>query len=271
MNMKIIFAHLIFLISFSAQASWPDYYTVEESESLRSHHSDPSLNPMEALNGLAEEARAKILDFNLLSWTHHNEELADPEVPYDRKSQYGTWVRDPREKNCYNTRARVLIRSSEIPVSFSTNGCTVVSGQWHDPYSDSEFTQASDLQIDHVVPLKNSYVSGAWKWDGAKRCLYGNFMSNEFHLLAVNGHDNMKKGDRTPEEFMPPNEAYACTYLTIWLKIKLIWNLAMTPSEAQAISQLVKQNNCDESLLVMTSEDLNHQRESILENMTLCQ
>jgi hypothetical protein len=81
----------------------------------------------------------------------------------------------------------------------------------------------------------------------------------------------MKKGDRSPEGFMPPNLNYACDYLTIWLKIKLIWNLAMTPSEAQAISELVKQNNCSESLLTMSSDDLNSQRESILENSGLCQ
>jgi hypothetical protein len=265
-----VFAILFFLISFSVQASSPDYYTVQEGVSER--FTGVSLNPMAVVSEIIKESTKKTLELNLnlMSWDHHDEELEDPAIPYDRKSQYGTWVRDPKENNCYNTRARVLIRSSETPVSFNASGCTVVSGQWHDPYSNREYTQASDIQIDHVVPLKNSYVSGAWKWDSQKRCLYGNFMSNEFHLLAVNGPDNMRKGEKTPEKFMPPNEAFACDYLAIWLKIKLIWNLAMTPGEAQAISELAKQNQCDESLLVISSQDLSRQRESILDNMTLC-
>jgi hypothetical protein len=269
---QFVFAHLIFLISLSAQASVPDYYTVQESvaQSSREDSVEVSLDPISTLSEILETSAKKDFNLNLMSWNHHNEELVDPAVPYDRKKQYGTWVRDPREKNCYNTRARVLIRSSDTPVNFSANGCTVTGGQWHDPYSNRQYTQASDIQIDHVVPLKNSYVSGAWKWDTSKRCLYANFMSNEFHLLAVNGPDNMKKGDRTPEKFMPPNRAYSCSYLTIWLKIKLIWNLAMTPSEAHAISELVKQNQCDPSMLAMTSQDLSKQRQGILDNMNLC-
>ncbi len=265
---QLVFAYLIFFISFSTLASSPDYYTVQDN--LSSKISDVSLSPISTFSQVLEESAKKTFDLNLMSWNHHNEELVDPAISYERKTQYGTWVRDPKEKNCYNTRARVLIRSSDTPVSFNASGCTVTAGQWHDPYSNRQYTQASDIQIDHVVPLKNSYMSGAWKWDFKKRCLYANFMSNEFHLLAVNGPDNMRKGDKTPEGFMPSNAAYSCDYLTIWLKIKMIWNLAMTPSEAQAISHLVKQNHCDMSLLVMTSQELSQQRQSILESMTLC-
>lgn len=280
--MKLGVANLILLISFSVQGSTPDYYTVEEFEPQNfnrglaqgsaTESSATSMNPLDTFSAVMKASTLKSfdLDLNLMSWQHHDEELEDPAIPYDRKNQYGTWVRDPRENNCYNTRVRVLIRTSEVPVSFTDNGCNVVSGQWYDPYSDQQYTEARDLQIDHVVPLKNSYVSGAWKWDGNKRCLFANFTSNDFHLLPVNGHENMKKRDKTPEDFMPSNVNFACHYLSIWLKIKLIWNLAMTPSEAQAISELVKQNQCDESLLLMTADELSKQRESILENMSLC-
>ncbi|HEY8270913.1 MAG TPA: hypothetical protein VIG33_08485, partial [Pseudobdellovibrionaceae bacterium] len=179
---QLAFINLVFLISFSVQASSPDYYTVEETEAQKfnhSIHSDStegffSLNPMNAMSEVVRDSAAKVLDFSLslMNWVHHNEELEDPDVPYNRKNHYGTWVRDRRENNCYNTRARVLIRDSQIPVTFNDKGCTVLSGQWYDPYSNQEYTQASDIQIDHVVPLKNSYVSGGWKWDSSTRCLY---------------------------------------------------------------------------------------------------
>jgi hypothetical protein len=88
--------------------------------------------------------------------------------------------------------------------------------------------------------------------------------------MAVNGSDNMRKGDRSPEGFMPPNRAYACTYLANWLKIKSIWNLALTPSEAQAIRRLKQDHHCDAGTLSMAPQDLSQQRQEILANMNLC-
>jgi hypothetical protein len=261
--------HLVFttacLFSFSTLAYSPDYYTVRETTSS---FTENSFNPFDTFEELSVQATAQIL--NLLNWQHHAQALEDPRVPYDRLAQYGTWVKDPRDGTCYDTRAKVLIRQSEVPVRFNSRGCSVISGKWLDPYSDRIYTQASDLQIDHVVPLKNSYISGAWKWDSQKRCLYANFLQNDFHLLAVNGNDNMKKGDRSPEEFMPDNATFSCEYLSSWLKIKLIWNLAMTPSEALGIEQLAKENHCDASDMSFKVKDLRAQRQSILTNMELC-
>lgn len=36
--------------------------------------------------------------------------------------------------------------------------CTVGSGNWVSPYDDAQFTQGHDLDIDHLVPLKNAWV-----------------------------------------------------------------------------------------------------------------
>lgn len=265
----LVFAHLILALSVS-KASSPDYYTVHDG--TQPEIQEVNLDPVEALSEMAETAARKVTaTLDLMTWDHHEETLQDPSVPYNRKNHYGTWVRDPRDTTCYNTRAKVLIRSSSVPVSFSSsNRCSVRGGEWHDPYSNRQYTDAADVQIDHFVPLKNSYVSGAWKWTGKKRCLYANFMSNDFHLMAVNGPDNMKKGDRTPEGFMPPNVGYACRYLANWLKIKLIWNLALTPSEGNAIARLARQNHCDSVTLSMATQDLSQQRRAVLDNMDLC-
>lgn len=266
-----LIAAFIFFISVASLATAPEYYTVHDETFVNESASAPTaMNPLETFAEFAQQVAREIAELDLMNWERHPEALPAPTTPYNRKKHYGGWVRDARDKTCYNTRAKILIRTSEVPVSFTSNGCTVASGQWHDPYSNRQYTSASDLQIDHVVPLKNSYISGAWQWDASKRCLYGNYAENGYHLLAVNGPDNMRKGDRTPEGFMPPNEAYACEYLAIWLKIKLIWNLALTSSEAGAISNLVAQHQCDHDTLSMASLELRRQRQSILDNMGLC-
>jgi len=266
----LVLVHFIFVSSFSAAAS-PGYYTVHESAAQEFTQED-ILDPMETLTELAATAARKVAaQLDLMQWDHHAEALPDPTVPYNRKAQYGSWVRDPRDSSCFNTRAKVLIRSSSVPVGFQgNNNCNVKSGLWLDPYSNRQYTDSGDIQIDHVVPLKNSYINGGWKWDAKKRCLYANFMANEYHLMAVNGPDNMRKGDRSPEGFMPPYRAYACDYLAIWLKIKLIWNLTLTTSEAGAISQLAKQNQCDPAKLSMEMQELSQQRRSIVDRMDLC-
>jgi hypothetical protein len=37
------------------------------------------------------------------------------------------------------------------------NACESTSGTWTSPYDDKKWTSASDLQIDHMVPLKNAW------------------------------------------------------------------------------------------------------------------
>ncbi|WP_415063571.1 DUF1524 domain-containing protein [Bdellovibrio sp.] len=258
----------------SGNAQFDNYYTVKEQSSLSSEPS-VSINPVDAaenfwdLSENLQELTAKI--YSLLDFDNHNEKYGNVNEPYSRKKHFGTWIRDRRDTKCYNTRAKVLIRDSAVNVNFNSSGCTVASGKWADPYSGRDYTRASDIQIDHFVPLKNAYISGAYKWDKVKRCLYANFLGNDFHLLPVFGNENSRKGDRTPEEYMPLNRAYNCQYLAQWLKVKLIWSLGLTPPEKEAILSLVRDNHCNKTELSYTSQELDQQRRFIADNMNLCQ
>jgi hypothetical protein len=147
----------------------------------------------------------------------------------------------------------------------------VKSGTWDDPYTGRTYTSADDIQIDHFVPLKNAYMSGADKWTKKQRCLYANFMGNKFHLLSVFGKENMKKSDRGPEGYMPPNNSYQCQYVAQWLKVKMIWNLGLTPPEKAAIENLAQSNHCTATELAYTQNDLDKQRRFIADNKDLCQ
>jgi hypothetical protein len=55
-----------------------------------------------------------------------------------------------------NTRESVLKRDGVNVVTSSS--CAATSGSWYSPYDGATWTSASDVDIDHLVPLSN-----AWK------------------------------------------------------------------------------------------------------------
>lgn len=214
---------------------------------------------------------AKVLVLNLLKWTLHSQTRPNPEEAYIRKLHFGRWINDPTDDTCMNTRAKVLVRDSEGTVTFRNNrNCVVDMGQWHDPYSGTDQTDSRIIQIDHMVPLKHAYMSGAYQWDYKTRCLYANYLGYHNHLVPSTARENTSKGDRAPDKYLPSNEGYRCQYVKDWLTIKLIWRLNMTPDEVQAIHQVVTNLNCKVSDFKVSQEDLANQRQYMQDNIEYC-
>lgn len=209
---------------------------------------------------------------SLLSWSLHSRDEDLLIENYNRKLKFGRWINDSDNNNCFDTRALVLIRDSDKEVLFkSNNRCAVESGNWKDPYTGKTFTSSKDIQIDHVVPLKNAYMSGAYKWNFKTRCLYANYLGNDFHLLSVNATENMRKGDRSPDKYMPPNPGFTCTYIKDWLSIKFLWGLKMTLAESDAIKTLVQNSNCNLDELRITDHEIQSQSEFFQSKIDLCE
>jgi hypothetical protein len=59
-----------------------------------------------------------------------------------------------------DTREQVLIAESRTTAR-TGSGCSV-SGSWRSVYDGVTTTRASSFDIDHVVPLKEAWDSGAW-------------------------------------------------------------------------------------------------------------
>ncbi|KAL9616482.1 MAG: hypothetical protein Q9160_008650 [Pyrenula sp. 1 TL-2023] len=55
-----------------------------------------------------------------------------------------------------DTRETVLKRDGTGVVQSSS--CSATSGSWYSPYDGATWTAASDVDIDHVVPLENAWV-----------------------------------------------------------------------------------------------------------------
>jgi hypothetical protein len=255
------------------------FYTIDETTpssassnlSLTTTSLTTSTTTPEVFSGPGLALQAKSIVISLLKWALHTSSGPAPQEPYNRLFHFGRWINDPTDETCYNTRSKVLIRDSAAPVSFRLqNHCVVDRGAWNEPYTGQRLTDSHAIQIDHMVPLKNAYMSGAWRWNYRTRCLYANFMGNRFHLISSSGTENMRKGDSGPDEYLPPAISYRCQYLENWLKIKLIWKLRMTQSEVAAIHDAIQREHCDPRSFSLSLAQLKAQRAEIYNHPELC-
>ena len=139
------------------------------------------------------------------------------------RDDWGGWIDE--DGDGLNTRHEVLAEESLIKPIVSNN--KVVSGKWFDKYTGKYFTNPSDLDIDHLVPLKNAYISGASNWSKKKKSRYYNYLKYDNHLIAVSKSANRNKSDKSPVEWLPPNKDYQCEYVREWFKIKTAWGLTI--------------------------------------------
>jgi hypothetical protein len=165
-----------------------------------------------------------------------------PDLPSYDRDDWRHWV--DGDKDCQNTRHEALIEESLVKVAFKTDRkCQVATGEWFDPYTGETVTDATRLDIDHMIPLKNAHDSGGWAWDKSRKAAFANEMSYADHLIAVTASANRKKGARGPEEWKPTNRGYWCDYAIDWVQIKIDWDLSATKAERGALQEMLE--TCD--------------------------
>jgi hypothetical protein len=129
-------------------------------------------------------------------------------------------------------------------VAFKTDRkCQVATGEWFAPYTGETVTDATRLDIDHMIPLKNAHNSGGWAWDKDTKSAFANGTSYADHLIAVTASANRKKGARGPEAWKPTNKGYWCDYAVDWVRIKTDWDLSATKAEWGALQGMLE--TCD--------------------------
>jgi hypothetical protein len=99
-----------------------------------------------------------------------------------------------------DTRQEILIAQNTGNIVFNTKG-RVIRGRWVSMYSGQIIVNASKVDIDHIVPLSWAWKHGANQWSESKR---ERFANDPINLLAVEASLNRQKGDRGPEEWLPP-------------------------------------------------------------------
>ncbi|MGY3201436.1 HNH endonuclease family protein [Streptomyces sp. TE5632] len=131
-----------------------------------------------------------------------------------------------------NTRETILKRDGTNVVTDSS--CAATSGSWYSPYDGATWSAASDVDIDHVVPLAEAWDSGARNWSTSQRQAFANDLTRP-QLLAVTDNVNQSKGDKDPAEWMPSRTAYRCTYVRAWVQVKYHYNLSVDSAEKSAL------------------------------------
>ncbi|KAH6658730.1 hypothetical protein BKA67DRAFT_656874 [Truncatella angustata] len=151
---------------------------------------------------------------------------------YDR-DLFPTWI---TISGTCDTREYVLKRdATSITVD---SACKATAGKWTSPYDGASWTAASDLDIDHMVPLKNAWISGANAWTTAKRQQYANDVVRP-QLWAVTDNVNESKSDKSPDQWKPPLSSFYCVYARAWVQVKSYWELTITSAEKTALTSML--------------------------------
>jgi uncharacterized protein DUF1524 len=154
---------------------------------------------------------------------------------YDR-AKFGDWV--DADGDCQRTRAEVLITESKVTPVYSSSRCTVIKGRWVSRWDGRTWTDPSDVDIDHHVPLAEAWGSGARTWSSSDRRRYANDLYAPT-LNAITDNLNSSKGDRDPAQWLPPLTSSRCTYAIYWVQVKYRWRMTMDSAERSKLSSLL--------------------------------
>ena len=205
------------------------------------------------INVINDPSDDGVSDSNLFGLSVQVGEVSTPDD--DRPSNW-----DDEDGDCISDRHEVLMAQhldgdGAYPLVISASGCFVETGRWLDPYDDIYYYSASNLQIDHVVALYESWVSGLGNLSSSlqRRCAHtgslaeGVLPEKSHNFLAVGASSNGEKGSSDPTQWMPRNEAYHCTYLKKWVLTKSQNQLLFDQAEFDFIQ--ARESDCDDEPL----------------------
>ncbi|WP_318218796.1 HNH endonuclease family protein [Streptomyces sp. SCL15-6] len=136
-----------------------------------------------------------------------------------------------------STRNEVLLDEAVEPPTVGSR-CALSGGLWFSYYDQVWVTSASGLDIDHMVPLAESWDSGASAWTAARREAYANDQGAATSLVAVTARSNRSKADQDPAQWLPPAGEVHCRYVAEWVGTKLRWALSADETEVAALAEV---------------------------------
>jgi hypothetical protein len=152
---------------------------------------------------------------------------------YDR-GLFGSWK--DFDNDCQNTRHELLQTLSLDEFTLTDKTCRVLTGLWLDPYTNMYFSKSSDLDIDHLVPLKYAWTRGAYNWPKSKRVKFSNDESN---LFAVKKSVNRQKSAMGPAMWLPPSDNFKCEYIKLFQEIVAKYDLRQADDELSQINRIM--------------------------------
>lgn len=160
-----------------------------------------------------------------------------PKTGYSREAFYNGW---PTVDGC-NLRQRIIKR--EFGDTAVLDGCTVLSGEYDEPYTGEHkvFTEKSQIssgvQIDHVVALSDAWQKGAQYMSEEIRY---QIATDPLNLLAVDSKANQQKSDGDAATWLPKNKRFRCEYVARQVSVKYKYSLWVTQAEKDAIAGILE-------------------------------
>ena len=156
-----------------------------------------------------------------------------PRTGYERDAFGYAWMDTadgiPLAGNGCDTRNDVLARDGKKLKRKSGSDCVVLSMTLQDPYTGKTIewrkAEATEVQIDHVMPLSYDWQMGASRWPESKREQIAN---DPLNLMPVDGPANSSKGDSGPASWLPPDKTVRCSYAVRFAQVALKYELPVT-------------------------------------------
>lgn len=127
--------------------------------------------------------------------------------------------------------------------------CRPIAGTWVSPYDGVTVTDASKLDIDHLVPLaevarsgriENGHRVGPRTWSRAERERYAN---DPDVLVVATARANRSKGDQDPAYWLPDRDR--CGYAARWIETKTRYRLSIDQAEHDALAAVLARCSVD--------------------------
>lgn len=136
-----------------------------------------------------------------------------------------------------DTREEVLISESRVAVRRGA-ACRILSGRWLSRYDGRTWTRPSDVTVDHMVPFREAWESGARRWTKVDRRRFANDLWFGWSLNTVTDNLKAAKGTRDPARWLPPKSK--CLYAIQWTAVKYRWRLSVNRAEKTSLAKIIK-------------------------------
>ncbi|MEX0617423.1 MAG: DUF1524 domain-containing protein [Pseudohongiellaceae bacterium] len=141
------------------------------------------------------------------------------------------------DQDCQSTRQEMLILTSRIDVSYTNpRNCIVRTGEWLDEYTGKTFTVATQVDLDHVIPLKYAHSHGGDQWPSGKKLQFAN---DPMNLVMVEKREIRRKAERGPDRYLP-REEYQCQYARLWEAIAEEYDLTIQSRDKNTITVILR-------------------------------
>ncbi len=139
--------------------------------------------------------------------------------------------------DCQVTRTEILVATSRAPVRYTNpRNCEVRTGEWLDEYTGKVFSVATQIDLDHIVPLRYAHNVGGDRWPMNKKVAFAN---DPMNLLLAERSEIRKKGDKGPSRYLP-REEYHCDYARQWEAIAEKYDLRLASRDRNRITSILK-------------------------------